>query len=87
MFITLVLVILAPLASAHPDGLEWVAEETGFLDAGIDPSYEILPDYTVPFVESEAGTTILAGVIGVLVVFGVAYGVAHLRRGRGEVSA
>jgi len=85
--VALVVTLFSPLASGSPDGLEWVAEETGFLEAGIDPSYEILPDYTVPFVESEAGTTILAGVIGVLVVFGVAYGVAHLRRGRGGVSA
>jgi len=85
--VALIVTLFSPLASGSPDGLEWVAEEKGFLEAGIDPSYEILPDYTVPFVESETGTTILAGVIGVLVVFGVAYGVAHLRRGRGGVAA
>jgi cobalt/nickel transport system permease protein len=84
--VALVVTLFSPLASGRPDGLEWVAQEEGFLEVGIEPSYEILPDYTVRFVESEAGTTILAGVIGVLVVFGVAYGVAHLRRGRDGVS-
>ena len=30
--IALVLAIASPLASAHPDGLEWVAEQKGFLE-------------------------------------------------------
>ena len=80
LVVTLIVTLFSPLASGSPDGLERVAEERGFIDRGVDPTYEILPDYTVPFVENEAATTILAGVIGVLVVFAVAYGVAHLRR-------
>ena len=31
------LAILSPLASAHPDGLEWVAEKNGFLEAARAP--------------------------------------------------
>jgi uncharacterized protein (DUF2062 family) len=46
--------------------------------------FEILPDYTVPVIENEAVTTIVAGAIGTLIVFGVTYAVARLRRGRQE---
>jgi cobalt/nickel transport system permease protein len=83
LIVALAAVLLSPLASGSPDGLEWVAEEQGFLDQGDDPAYEILPDYTVPFVENNVLTTILAGAVGVLVVFGAAYGVARLRRSSG----
>ena len=31
-FIALALAVLSPLASSHPDGLEWVAEQQGFLE-------------------------------------------------------
>jgi cobalt/nickel transport system permease protein len=75
---------LSPLASSSPDGLEWVAGEQGFLARGLEPLYEVLPDYTVPLIENEAVTTIVAGAIGTLVVFGVTYSVARLRRGRRE---
>jgi len=68
---TLAVLLLAPLASANPDGLEWVAEELGFLEAGLEAPYEILPDYTVPFLGETAVSTILAGIVGALVVVGV----------------
>ena len=87
LLIALGLTALSPLASGSPDGLEWVAEEQGFLARGADPAYEILPDYTVPLIENEALTTIVAGVIGTLIVFGVTYGVARLRRGRQQTRA
>jgi len=87
LLIALAVVLFSPLASGSPDGLEWVAQEQGFADSGKDPSYEILPDYTVPLVENESASTILAGVVGVLIVFGAAYGVAYLRRGREASSA
>ena len=80
LLIALVLVLISPLASGSPDGLEWVAEEQGFLDRGEGSAYEILPDYALPLVENEALATVLAGGIGVLVVFVAAYGVAALRR-------
>ena len=52
----------------------------GFLDRGEGPAYEILPDYALPLVENEALAPMLAGGIGVLVVFAAAYGVAVLRQ-------
>lgn len=80
--IALLLAILSPLASAYPDGLERVAEQQGFLNAAQDPTYNIIPDYVFPGVSNEAAATILAGIVGTLLVFGVALGIAYARRRR-----
>jgi cobalt/nickel transport system permease protein len=65
-----VVIVLAPLASSDPDGLERVAEDLGFLEHARDAVYSIIPDYTVPGVDGNL-STILAGLIGVVLVFGV----------------
>jgi cobalt/nickel transport system permease protein len=78
--IALALAIISPLASAHPDGLEWVAEQKGFLDRVQDPIYSIIPDYIMPGISNEALATVVAGVVGLLIVFGVAMAVAYSRR-------
>lgn len=80
LLIALALAVASPLASVHPDGLEWVAEENGFLGFAQGPLYEIIPDYVLPGIHNEALATISAGIIGTLIVFGVALGVAYLRR-------
>lgn len=77
----LLLAVLSPLASASPDGLERVAEQQGFLNAAQAPAFNILPDYVFPGVSNEAAATILAGIVGTLLVFGVALGIAYVRRG------
>ncbi len=78
--LAILLIIASPLASAHPDGLEWVAEEKGFLDTAQEPLYNIIPDYVLPGVSNEALATILAGIIGALIVLGVTLAVAYSRR-------
>ncbi len=78
--IALAVAFASPLADPNPDGLERVAEDKAFMDKAEDPPYELLPDYTVPFIEHEALTTIAAGVIGVLVVTGIGFGVPRLAR-------
>lgn len=80
LVIAAVLAVLSPLASAHPDGLEWVAEQKGFLDTAQGPLYNIIPDYIFPGISNEAFATIIAGIVGVAIVFSVALGVAYLRR-------
>lgn len=80
--IAVLLAVLSPLASAHPDGLEWVAGQKGFLETARDPIYNIIPDYVLPGVPNEALATILAGIVGLLLVFAVALGVAYARRSR-----
>jgi cobalt/nickel transport system permease protein len=69
--ISLLAVFLSPLASADPDGLERVAEDMGFLQLGQAAPYEILPDYTIPFLGETALSTVVAGVVGALVLLGL----------------
>lgn len=66
--IALAVVLISPLASGDPDGLERVAINMGFIDAGLDASYQVIPDYTLPFLGETALSTIVAGVIGIFVV-------------------
>ncbi len=66
--IALLVALLSPLASAAPDGLERVAEDLGFIGTALDAPYSIIPDYTISFLGETALSTILAGVIGVIVV-------------------
>jgi cobalt/nickel transport system permease protein len=87
LIIALALAIASPLASAYPDGLEWVAEQRGFLDTAQGPAYQIIPDYVVPGVSNEALATILAGVVGTLIVFGIAAAVAYSKRNRKSVQS
>ena len=82
LLVCLVVACLSPLASSSPDGLERVAEDKGFIDFGQEAPFQILADYVFPGMENEAVATILAGLIGTLVLFGVAYGVAWLLKSR-----
>ncbi|NWF62754.1 MAG: PDGLE domain-containing protein [Chloroflexi bacterium] len=66
--VALLVVLISPLASGDPDGLERVAIDMGFIDAGLDAPYAIIPDYTLPFLGETAISTILAGVVGIVVV-------------------
>jgi cobalt/nickel transport system permease protein len=71
VLISLLAVLLSPLASADPDGLERVATDMGFLQSGQSAPYQILPDYTVPFLGETALSTVVAGVVGALVLLGL----------------
>ena len=66
--IALVVTLFSPLASSEPDGLERVAEDKAFIDKGKDAPYEVIADYAFPWVDNEDAATILAGIVGVLVV-------------------
>jgi cobalt/nickel transport protein len=57
-------------ASSHPDGLEYVAEQTGFLDSAEDSAAADSPlaDYSTRGVEDERLSGGLAGVIGSVVM-------------------
>jgi hypothetical protein len=82
LIIALGVTLISPLASGWPDGLERVAEDHGFLQLQTGPVYEIIPDYVLPGVPSEGLATIAAGIVGVLVVFGVAIGAGYALQGR-----
>lgn len=75
--IALAVVLLSPLASVDPDGLNRVAMDLGFIhtaQSGAGP----LAGYTVPFLNSVSASKIAAGTIGIIVV-----GVIALLIGRG----
>ena len=78
----LVVAFLSPLASSSPDGLERVAENKGFIDLAQEAPFQIIADYVFPGIENEAVATILAGLIGSLILFGVVYSVAWLLKSR-----
>lgn len=78
ILIALAVVLMAPFASGNPDGLERVAIDLGFIDAGRGPSYEILPDYTIPLLGETGASTLAAGVIGALLVAALAFLLARL---------
>jgi len=78
--LALLLAIASPLASKHPDGLIRVAEQYGFITSAHDPIYKLLPHYLFPGVANSTVATILAAILGTLIVFGVALGVAFARR-------
>ncbi|MGQ9598868.1 MAG: PDGLE domain-containing protein [Anaerolineae bacterium] len=82
LLIALVVALLSPLASPHPDGLERVAEDQGFLERAQEAPYQLIPDYLFPGIENEAAATILAGMVGTLLLFGLMYGVAWVLRHR-----
>jgi len=69
--VSLIVVLLSPLASANPDGLNRVAADLGFINAaqsGTGP----LAGYTVPFFADASASKIVAGAIGAVVVLALA---------------
>lgn len=71
--IALILAVLSPLASTNPDGLEKVAEQQGFLQSAQSPLFKLIPDYLLPGISNQTLATILAGILGVLIVFVVVF--------------
>jgi cobalt/nickel transport system permease protein len=72
-----VVVVLAPFASSDPDGLERVAIDSGFAEQGSDAVYEILPDYSVPFLGDSTLSLVVAGLVGVALLFGAMWLLGH----------
>lgn len=71
-------------ASAHPDGLEYVAEQTGFIDAAEDSATSDSPlaDYQTTGVDDARLSGGLAGVLGVVVMLVLSTGLFWLIRRR-----
>ena len=69
-------------ASSHPDGLEKVAEDIGFIDSAKDHalSDSALADYGVSGVKSERLSVGLAGLIGVIATALLSFGLFMLIR-------
>lgn len=80
---------VSQFASDDPDGLEYVAEQEGFADAGQDHdlSETALADYGEGLTGNSAVDTAIAGLIGVLVTLGVGWVVFRWARRRDDVAA
>lgn len=74
-------------ASAHPDGLEYVAEQTGFIDSAEDSAVADGPlaDYSTRGVDDERLSVGIAGVVGVLVMLVLSTGLFWVLRRRDPV--
>ncbi len=79
-----ILALLSPVASSSPDGLERVAEDKGFIEAARESWYELIPDYTMPGIGSEVLATVISGVLGTALLFGIGYGIARALKARDE---
>jgi cobalt/nickel transport system permease protein len=86
LVIALIVAIFSFAASTDPDGLERVAEDQGFLEMTLEPVYKLLPDYTIPFIENEIVSGIVAVSVGTLVLFGLVYVVSRLLRHQKSIS-
>lgn len=73
LLVALLVAAFSPLASPRPDGLEFVAQQRGFLGRALDPFYSLLPDYSVPYIQNPAAATIAAVLLGTLLVFALAW--------------
>ena len=87
LIVCLVVAVISPLASSSPDGLERVAEDGGFIGLGQEAPFMLIADYVFPGIENEAVATILAGLIGTLILFGVVCGLAWLIKSRKKESS
>lgn len=79
--------MFSPFASSHPDGLEWVAEQYGFLKEGAPLFVTPLADYALPMVSDGALSTALAGFIGVVLVAGAGMLLGRFLQSSPDVSA
>ncbi len=68
--VALVVIVLVPFASGDPDGLQRVAQDNGFLGSAQGPAYSVIPGYTIPGL-SGGLSKVVAGLIGVAVIFGL----------------
>lgn len=82
LVISLAVVGFSPFASTNPDGLVRVATDLGFIEQAAATPYETLPGYTIPLLGQSVLSTIGAGLIGALVVAGLAYLLIRLIRRR-----
>jgi len=80
-------VFFSPFASTKPDGLERVAEDKGFLERGEGPQAinSPIPDYVMPGIKNEKLATSLAGLVGMIIVGVLIFGVGTILKRKGKV--
>ena len=76
--------VLSQFAAPDPDGLERVAEDTGFIDSATEHSLadSIFADYATSGISNETLSLAIAGIVGTLVTLAVAFGIFYALRER-----
>ena len=82
--VALLLAVMSPIASKFPDGLDRFAEDHEFVDKAIKPAFTVMPDYSFPGIDNEAVATIIAGLLGTLLLFGLGFGLASILKSKHE---
>jgi len=82
--VALLLAVLSPIASKFPDGLDRFAEDHNFVDKASEPAFTVIPDYSFPGIDNEATATIIAGLLGTLLLFGFVFGLASMLKSKHE---
>ena len=75
-----ILAIFSFLASSSPDGLERVAEDKNFIERSASLIKSPIPDYLFPGISHKKLAASIAGIAGVLLVFGLGIGLSGLLR-------
>jgi PDGLE domain len=78
---------VSQLASPEPDGLEYVAEQEGFIETAEDHTFGDAPlaDYGANLGGTDHANTAVAGAVGVVITLAVGWGLFRLvARGRDE---
>ncbi|GAB4248881.1 MAG: energy-coupling factor ABC transporter permease [Acidobacteriota bacterium] len=82
---TLGVILLAPLASEAPDGLEKVAEQAGVVGAAWEPWVKVFPDYVIDHLGANAFSVLAAVMVGTVTVFALtSLGLSAIRRKPGS---
>jgi hypothetical protein len=87
LLVTLVIaVLISQFASSAPDGLEYVAEQKGFIETATDHNLASSPlaDYGDSLTGNGWLNTAVAGLAGTLATLGIGYGVFWLVRKRDD---
>jgi hypothetical protein len=69
----LIVIVLAPLASPDPDGLERVAEDHGVIGQATNFVSGLFAGYEIPGISDPRLSTILSGLLGVAIVLGIMF--------------
>ena len=79
--------VISNFASGSPDGLEKVAEDTGFIETAQDSAVATSPlaDYGVSIIENEFLSTGISGIIGVAITALVAFGLFKLLKPKQKI--
>ena len=75
--IALIAISASYLASAFPDGLEFVAEKLGFISTAVERS-SVMTGYTLPILGETPFSTAVSGIIGISLCFGAFWLISRL---------